>query len=196
MPKSNRPTIAQIAKTLNVSRRSIFYARRVQEASPAIAEAVHAGKLKMRPALFLAEEVAPIAHPEFLALLDRPKEFRAKLRLARMKVEDSNRESRDLDRLWGKWMRCSRCGERFHSRRRFEMLCSDACRQEAKGESQRRQIAKRSERRAEHRAALIVACQRCGKPVANPSRSTRAFCSNACRQAAYRGRSSTTPSLP
>jgi hypothetical protein len=38
------------------------------------------------------------------------------------------------------------------------------------------------------RVAIKIVCRRCGQPVANPSRSTRAFCSNACRQANHRAK--------
>jgi endogenous inhibitor of DNA gyrase (YacG/DUF329 family) len=91
--------------------------------------------------------------------------------------------------------RCARCGAPFlaHPSARG---CSEECRTAFRRESQRKQIAKRTIKRVERRAALKVECRQCGKPVDAPSRSTRAFCSNACRQAAYRARSSTTSSLP
>jgi hypothetical protein len=83
--------------------------------------------------------------------------------------------------------RCVRCGAPFlaHPSAR---LCSPDCRTQAKRESQGKQIAKRTESRNQRRVALRLECRQCGKEVESLSRSTRAFCSDACRQAAYRSR--------
>jgi hypothetical protein len=83
--------------------------------------------------------------------------------------------------------RCVGCGAPFIAPPSAR-LCSDECRDAGKRESRAREIAKRSQRRNERRAALNVECRQCGKPVEGPSRSTRGYCSNACRQAAYRER--------
>jgi hypothetical protein len=83
--------------------------------------------------------------------------------------------------------RCVRCGAPFiaHPAAR---LCSAECRTAFKRASQRKASAKRTIRRDERRAALQVRCRQCGGQVEAPSRSSRAFCSNACRQAVYRAR--------
>jgi hypothetical protein len=83
--------------------------------------------------------------------------------------------------------RCARCAVWFIALAPVR-LCSDSCRAAAKREANVKQIAKRTEARQRRRESLQVACQMCGQPVEKPSRSTRAFCSNACRQAAYRAR--------
>jgi len=81
--------------------------------------------------------------------------------------------------------RCVRCGAPFiaHPAAR---LCSSECRTASKRASQRKASAKRTIKRDERRAALQVRCRQCGEPVESASRASRAFCSNACRQAAYR----------
>ena len=83
--------------------------------------------------------------------------------------------------------RCNRCGAPFiaHPAAR---LCSAECRNTFKRALQRKASAKRTIRRDERRAALRVRCRQCGGQVEAPSRSSRAFCSNACRQAASRVR--------
>jgi len=78
---------------------------------------------------------------------------------------------------------CSRCGKSFLALRGGTVYCSRECQQ-----------ADRNERRAEKRAAerqrhprKPIKCARpgCGRSVP-PERSTRRYCSDACRQAAYR----------
>jgi predicted nucleic acid-binding Zn ribbon protein len=83
--------------------------------------------------------------------------------------------------------RCVGCGAPFiaHPAAR---LCSAECRIAFQRASQRKASAKRSIKRDERRAALRVRCRQCGEPVESASRRQRAFCSNACRQAAYRAR--------
>jgi hypothetical protein len=83
--------------------------------------------------------------------------------------------------------RCVGCGAPFiaHPAAR---LCSPECRTAFKRASQRKASSKRTIRRGERRAALRVRCRQCGEPVERASRRQRAFCSNACRQAAYRAR--------
>jgi endogenous inhibitor of DNA gyrase (YacG/DUF329 family) len=83
--------------------------------------------------------------------------------------------------------KCVRCGAPFvaHASAR---LCSGECRIAFKRASQRRASAKRTIKRDERRAALMIRCRQCGDPVERASRRQRAFCSNACRQAAYRAR--------
>jgi hypothetical protein len=87
--------------------------------------------------------------------------------------------------------RCRGCGTPFiahHAAR----LCSDACRGLGRKASERRASGKRTVRRVERRASLKVQCRHCGGPVEGAARSTRAFCSDACRQAAYRARASSS----
>jgi hypothetical protein len=83
--------------------------------------------------------------------------------------------------------RCVRCGAPFIAPAPVR-LCSETCRDESKRESLAKHLAKRAQERERRRAALKVACRHCGQPVEKPSRSTRGYCSNACRQAAYRTR--------
>jgi hypothetical protein len=82
---------------------------------------------------------------------------------------------------------CLRCGAPFiaHPSTR---LCGAECAVASTRASQRKASAKRTIRRDERRAALRVRCRQCDKPVENAFRRQRAFCSNACRQAAYRVR--------
>ncbi len=85
-------------------------------------------------------------------------------------------------------IRCGACGAPFiaHPAAR---LCSPACRLKASRASQRKASAKRTIERDERRAALLIRCRQCGEPV-QASRSTKAFCSAACRVAAARARRS------
>jgi hypothetical protein len=82
---------------------------------------------------------------------------------------------------------CVRCGARFIAPPAAR-LCSAECGIASGRASQRKASAKRTIRREERRAALQVPCRQCGEPVESPSRASRAFCSNVCRQAAYRAR--------
>lgn len=82
---------------------------------------------------------------------------------------------------------CSRCGGSFLVRGHGGLYCGVSyCSREC-------QQADRNERRAEKRGQERerqrepVECVRCGKGVP-PERSTRRYCSDACRQAAYRER--------
>jgi endogenous inhibitor of DNA gyrase (YacG/DUF329 family) len=81
--------------------------------------------------------------------------------------------------------RCAGCGAPFvaHPSAR---LCSAECRTAFRRGSQRKASAKRTIRRDERRAALQVRCRQCGEPIEAPSRSSRAFCSNRCRQVSWR----------
>ncbi len=83
--------------------------------------------------------------------------------------------------------RCVGCGAPFiaHPAAR---LCSAECRTAFKRASQRKASVKRTIWRNERPATLRVRCRQCGEPVEGASRASRAFCSNACRQAAYRAR--------
>jgi hypothetical protein len=89
------------------------------------------------------------------------------------------------DPVWLHW--CERCAKPFIGGPSARM-CSPECAAQARRAAQARQIAKRTQARQERRAALMVACSRCGKPAPSPSRSTRRFCSDACRQGSYRAR--------
>jgi hypothetical protein len=84
--------------------------------------------------------------------------------------------------------RCARCRVWFIAPAPVR-LCSDGCRAAAKRQSNAKQIAKRTEAGRRRRESLQVECRQCGAPIA-ASRSTRSFCSPACRQAAYRARRS------
>jgi hypothetical protein len=83
--------------------------------------------------------------------------------------------------------RCGACSAPFIAYASAR-LCSAECRTASKRASQRKASAKRTIRLDERRAALQVRCRQCGEPVESPSRASRAFCSNVCRQAAYRAR--------
>jgi endogenous inhibitor of DNA gyrase (YacG/DUF329 family) len=83
--------------------------------------------------------------------------------------------------------RCGECGAPFiaHASAR---LCSAECRIAVRRAAQRRASAKLTVRRDARRAGLQVRCRQCGEPVEGALRASRAFCSNACRQSAYRAR--------
>ena len=78
---------------------------------------------------------------------------------------------------------CQRCSVPFIDHY-VAQLCSD-CRPAMRKQSVAKQTAKRSEARAAARSARIVACGQCGAIVA-AARSTRRFCSGACRMRARR----------
>jgi hypothetical protein len=85
------------------------------------------------------------------------------------------------------WLhRCARCWAPFIDVSEAR-LCSDQCRAQAKRESVRRASAKRSQRRAKEHAERTVTCRQCGKAV-GASRSTRHYCTPACRVAWHRAR--------
>jgi hypothetical protein len=83
--------------------------------------------------------------------------------------------------------RCGACSAPFIAYASAR-LCSAECRTASKRASQRKASAKRTIRRDERRAALQVRCRQCGGRIESPSRASRVFCSNVCRQAAYRAR--------
>jgi hypothetical protein len=70
--------------------------------------------------------------------------------------------------------RCTRCGEPFLGPGNVR-ICSDVCR------------AKPPRKRPRLLLRTLRSCGQCGGPM-TATRSTRTFCSNACRQAAYRAR--------
>jgi hypothetical protein len=80
---------------------------------------------------------------------------------------------------------CQRCGELFlgAAYRRTCSTCRTAAQDETMSKSNARHSARRSQERSARRASMI--CRHCGQPL-DAARSTRAFCSNACHQAAYR----------
>jgi len=83
--------------------------------------------------------------------------------------------------------RCSECGKRFiahHAAR----LCSGACRKAAKDKVARRHNQKRRRLLSIGVLEREIYCAHCGSLVRNPKRRTAAYCSPACRQAAYRAR--------
>jgi hypothetical protein len=88
---------------------------------------------------------------------------------------------------------CSRCGRSFLVRGHGELWCCVSyCSREC-------QQADRNERRREQRhdckpISKPIKCARCGNSVP-PERSTRRYCSDACRQAAYRQRQNKEPVL-
>jgi hypothetical protein len=85
--------------------------------------------------------------------------------------------------------RCRQCGAGFiaHAAAR---LCSADCRKLAGKTSALKARATRTETRQRRRESLAVICRQCGVPIEGASRSTRAYCSEKCRQAAYRARRS------
>ena len=123
------------------------------------------------------------------------RKWRAETPRLPVRLPDTEQTRRDLAQAHDSWRYqpkpCSRCGRSFLVRYRSDVsycsvsYCSCGCQQ-----------ADRNERRAERRAAererpprKPIKCARpgCGKRVP-PERSTRRYCSDACRQAAYRQR--------
>lgn len=84
------------------------------------------------------------------------------------------------------WLkRCRRCDAPFIGMPRTRM-CSDGCRTLAKQDALARWKAKRKGRRARDGGWSRFVCQQCGKRQAG-HRTTKRFCSTACRVAAHRG---------
>jgi hypothetical protein len=84
--------------------------------------------------------------------------------------------------------KCARCGDSFLVRGHsgfgcYVSYCSHECQQANRNE----QRAEQRERERQRRQRKPIKCARCGKRVP-PERSTRRYCSDACRQAAYRQR--------
>jgi hypothetical protein len=80
---------------------------------------------------------------------------------------------------------CARCGRSFLVRCDGVAYCSRDCQQADRNE---RRAEKRERERQRHpRKPIKCARAGCGQSVP-PERSTRRYCSDACRQAAYRGR--------
>lgn len=90
---------------------------------------------------------------------------------------------------------CQMC-DKVH--RRDSQYCSDACKQKAyrrrkdpqSGSWQRRQQRAQQAARSKHRWQTRITCQHCGETVVySVAESTnRRYCTNACKQAAYRER--------
>jgi hypothetical protein len=76
---------------------------------------------------------------------------------------------------------CSRCGRQFFALGDGVSYCSSRCQQDDRNERRREQ---RAQQRALHKRELGK-CAVCGKLV-DQVRSTLRYCSNACRQKAYR----------
>jgi hypothetical protein len=81
---------------------------------------------------------------------------------------------------------CASCGGPFLGEW-TSRLCSTECCLNSLAETQSKQRPKRTQARAEARAERT--CRQCGESM-SAERSTRAFCSPACRRAAYRKRRS------
>jgi hypothetical protein len=83
------------------------------------------------------------------------------------------------------FVRCSRCGAWFYGPARAQ-LCSTCL----KGDPERLKALnpRRTAKRLAARSGIV--CERCGDPISGVRRSTRRFCSNACRQAAHRSKAS------
>ena len=75
--------------------------------------------------------------------------------------------------------RCEVC-ERWMVSTRRTLYCSERCRKRA---------AWKRERQRRHDDRPLVTCEACGEPVPHAERRTRRYCSHACRQRAYRERS-------
>jgi hypothetical protein len=79
---------------------------------------------------------------------------------------------------------CSRCSRSFFTHHSGGVLyCSRECQQADRNERR----AERRKRERQHHPRKPIKCAHCGKRVP-PERSTRRYCSDACRQAAYRKR--------
>lgn len=88
--------------------------------------------------------------------------------------------------------KCDVCGAQFYSRWGAQSYCSDACyeldREKRRKETIKRSTQRRKERRDAVRAQLPDStCAYCQQPF-RPLRSNAKFCSDACRQKAYRER--------
>jgi hypothetical protein len=67
-----------------------------------------------------------------------------------------------------------------------------SCRADIKRANLHRASMKRADKRAAERAATLT-CRRCGSAIADSARSTKAFCSDRCRVAAFRARRHNQP---
>jgi endogenous inhibitor of DNA gyrase (YacG/DUF329 family) len=82
---------------------------------------------------------------------------------------------------------CSRCERTFFSLGQWAPFCSTRCQQNDRNERRREQRAlARAERQRKRKPGK---CAVCGAKLADQVRSTLRYCSNACRQEAYRHRS-------
>lgn len=82
---------------------------------------------------------------------------------------------------------CLHCGRPFHPSKRTALYCRPLCRQEAR--RVRRDGQRYYARKQREREMKPIACAVCGHEMMfSPTRSTRRYCSNACRQYAYRHR--------
>jgi hypothetical protein len=88
---------------------------------------------------------------------------------------------------------CLCCGRTFIPRRRHQHYCSRVCRLDARRlrRGERRYYARRTREQASFRASFTptpdAVCATCGTGL-HRERVTRRYCSNRCRQRAYRGR--------
>jgi endogenous inhibitor of DNA gyrase (YacG/DUF329 family) len=83
---------------------------------------------------------------------------------------------------------CSRCGRKFFTHQFAGVsYCSDRCAQQERIDRRREQRAHARERA--RKARKPGKCEACGAKLQDQIRKTKRFCSDACRQWAYRRRS-------
>jgi hypothetical protein len=115
-----------------------------------------------------------LGNVEIVPAYDRPWRSQA-LSVSTLDALTGNNSASEACRFIGARLhRCNRCGEPFLGPGNLR-ICSDACR------------AKPPRKRPRLRLRTLRSCRQCGGAL-TATRSTRAFCSNACRQAAYRTR--------
>jgi hypothetical protein len=79
---------------------------------------------------------------------------------------------------------CYQCGAPMPGAYPTRKLCSDACRKAAKAKRNAATAVKRREQRRNRRDWQCAHCRK----LFNPRRSDQDYCSNTCKQAAYRAR--------
>ena len=106
----------------------------------------------------------------------------------RAKLSEETREALDLTKH-ARLIVCDECKARFISYFAVRR-CSPECHAAVRRKFSAKMTAKRSEFRAQKRqhADDDVYCKRCGNRAVGAQRRTRLFCSNACRQAAFKVR--------
>ena len=116
-----------------------------------------------------------LGNVEIVPAYDRPWRSQALARPTLDALTMNNSDSEACARfIAARLHRCSRCGEPFLGPGNVR-ICSDACR------------AKPPQKRPRLILRTVRSCRQCAGPM-TASRSTRTFCSNPCRQAAYRAR--------
>ena len=114
-----------------------------------------------------------LGNVEIVPAYDRPWRSHALARSTLDALTGNNSDSEACARFIGARLhRCTRCGEPFLGPGNLR-ICSDICR------------AKPPQKRPRLLLRTLRSCRQCGGPL-TATRSTRTFCSNACRQKAHR----------